>query len=86
MVWTWITRFGGVVGLIGGSFAIYEFFEPINWGLLYVLSVNLYILSITYLVTSGLYRLRRIETRVDRLVAHFKIDNDESRGHGQHER
>lgn len=71
MVWTWITRVGAIVGLIGGGLAIYEFFEPIDWRRLLPIFLGIYF---GHLVTSGRDRARRVEAKVDRLLAHLKIN------------
>ncbi len=74
MVWTWITRVGAIVGLIGGSFAIYEYFAPIDWRRLLPMLLGIHF---GYLVMSGRDRARRMETKVDRLLAHLKIDQSD---------
>ena len=74
MVWKWITRLGVIVGLIGGSFAIYEFFRPINWVLLSLIVSGI---CFFFLTMSRIDREKRTEAKVDRLLAHFKIDQSD---------
>ena len=85
-IWKWIIRIGGVVGLLGGGLAIYEY--AADRRLLVPIAVAFWMGLFVWARISKerrretgeqatAERLERVEAKIDRLLAHFDVE----RGH-----
>ena len=73
--WKWLGRFGGIVGLIGGGLAIYEFVGGrLLAFIIWVLLLCAVLTSRTLRQDRATERIERIEGKVDLLLAHFDVD------------
>ena len=78
-IWKWVGRVGGVVGLIGGSLAIYTFVGGrllafSIWGLLVMGALMSSDLRRGRETRAAAERMERIEGKVDRILTHLHID------------